>query len=75
MNPLKLLQVKNMLNGFRSRHGKFVQFIDAFHKRGIEEGSVIELQIRTPDGKQYITNFKVLHEDIETLKQLHESMQ
>ena len=75
MNPLKLLQVKNMLSGFRTRHEKFVQFVDAFHRRGIEEGSVIELQIRTPDGQQYVTNFKVLPEDIETLKQLHETIQ
>ena len=75
MNPLKLLQVKNMLHGFRTRHEKFVQFINAFHKRGIEEGSVIELRIRTPDEKEYVTNFKVLHEDVETLKQFHETMQ
>ena len=75
MNPLKLLQVKNMLQGFRTRHEKFVKFIDKFHKRGIEEGSIIELRIRTTDGIEHVTNFKVLHEDVETLKQFHETMQ
>ena len=75
MNPLKLLQFKNMWNGFRNRHNKFVQFMNAIYRRGLNEGTVVEIQIRTPQGQEYVSNFKVLPEDVEILKQFHESLQ
>lgn len=68
MDPIKLLKYKGMLEEFQSRHGKFFNFIHDMNKRGLSQGSVVEIQVRTPDGKEYVSNFKVLPEDEELLK-------
>ena len=51
INPMKLLELKNLWNAFTRRHPKFPQFISAVQQAGISEGTVIEVQITTP-GRQ-----------------------
>ena len=47
INPMKLLELKNLWNAFTRRHPKFPQFISAVQQAGISEGTVIEIQITT----------------------------
>lgn len=58
MNPMKLLQIKNMWDGFVSRHPKFPNFLKAVSQNGIQEGTVLEVQITTPEGKTFTSNYK-----------------
>lgn len=48
MNPMQLLQIRNLWNGFTSRHPKFPKFMNAVYQNGLCEGTVMEIQIRTP---------------------------
>lgn len=73
MNPLQLMQFKKYWDEFTSRHPKFPLFLNAVASHGITEGSIIEIQIKRPDGKEFSTNLKVAKEDMDlfqTLKQM-----
>lgn len=70
MNPMKLLQLKNMWNGFVSRHPKVPSFLNAVAKNGLEEGSVLEISVTTPEGKTMTSNIKVTKEDAELIQSL-----
>ncbi len=70
INPMKLLEIKNMWDAFTKRHPKFPQFISAVQQAGITEGTVIEVQITTPDGRNFTSNLKVQPEDIAAVKNL-----
>lgn len=73
MNPLQLMQFKKYWDEFTARHPKFPLFLNAVASHGITDGSVIEIQIKRPDGKEFSTNLKVAKEDMDlfqTLKQV-----
>ena len=70
INPMKLLELKNLWNACTRRHPKFPQFISAVQQAGISEGTVIEVQITIPDGRTFTSNLKVQQEDIEAVKSL-----
>ena len=71
-NPLKMMQFKNAWDGFTQRHPKFAQCMAAVQQHGIQAGSIIEVQINTPDGKNFTTNLKVSEEDIQALRSLQD---
>ena len=70
INPMKLLELKNLWSAFTKRHPKFPQFLSAVQKAGIPEGTIIEVQITSPDGKTFTSNMKVTSEDIDAVKSL-----
>ena len=70
INPLDILKLKDRLNAFRARHPGFSRFISAARKKGVPEGSVLDVTITTPDGQSMATNFRVSAEDIELLRAL-----
>lgn len=72
INPMKLFQLQNMWKEFTDRHPKFPQFITAVSQHGITEGTVIEAQITTPDGKTFTTNLRVNQADIDAVKSLQD---
>lgn len=61
-----------MWNAFTTRHPKFPLFLKAVGSHGITEGTVIEIQIKRPDGKEFATNLKVAKEDMELFQTLQE---
>ncbi len=65
INPLQLLKIKEKLNAFKTRHPGFARFIRAVRKNGIPEGSVVDVKITFPDGKEINSNFRVSGEDME----------
>ena len=58
INPMKLLELKNLWNAFTKRHPKFPQFLSAVQQAGIPEGTIIEVQITSPDGFQHESNLR-----------------
>lgn len=63
-------KIKSGLDRFRVNHPKFPLFLNAVSQNAIMEGSVIEISVTTPDGKNYCTNLKVKAEDMEFLNSL-----
>ena len=63
-----IFKAKQAWNQFNSNHPKFAPFIDAVKRRGVTEGTVIELEVRYPDdGGSMKTNIKVTESDLEAL--------
>ncbi|MBQ2264117.1 MAG: hypothetical protein IJ265_02440 [Oscillospiraceae bacterium] len=69
MNPMAMLHIKPMLEKFRDRHPKFVQFF-GYAGKSISVGSVLEISVTDPEGKKIVTNIRVEQEDIDLFQQM-----
>ena len=61
-----IMKITGAWNTFKSNHPKF----PAFSRKGLKEGSIIEIAITTPEGEKIETNLKVKDSDLKLLKQL-----
>lgn len=74
INPMKLMKLKNAWSRFTAHHPKFPLFLNAIVKKGIQEGTVFEFKVTSPDGQELVTNMRLGAEDIELWKELSEAM-
>ena len=70
MNPLDILKFKGMWVDFTKRHPKFPLFLNAVSQSGVTDGTVIEIQIKKPDGKEFTSNLKITQEDMALFEKL-----
>lgn len=70
INPTKLLKIKSMWDTFKKNHPKFPYFLQAAAKDGLKEGNIVEISIKTTDGKELVTNIKLTESDIRLLEEL-----
>ena len=73
MNPLAMLKIKPLLEGFRDRHPKFLQFF-GYASQNMGEGSLLEIRITSADGKKAVTNIRVSPEDVALIEKMQEIM-
>lgn len=71
VNPMKLMQLKGMMDRFKANHPRIPGFFNAA-VGSIAEGSVIEMSVIDPQGKKLCANIRVNAEDMELLRQLAE---
>ncbi|MBQ9983421.1 MAG: hypothetical protein IJP29_02415 [Lachnospiraceae bacterium] len=69
MNPMMLMQMKEMLEKFQKNHPKVPMFFRAV-AQNIGEGSVIEMSVISPEGKKICTNMRVTVDDLKLVEQL-----
>lgn len=74
INPTKLLKFKSAWDAFSNNHPKFSKFLSAVQQNGIEEGTVIEINLTTESGNTLSTNLKITQSDKELFKELSELM-
>ena len=74
VNPAKLLKLKSAWTGFSQRHPKFVKFLDVAGKEYLEEGTVLDVTIKDPQGRELHTNFRVTKEDMELYHDLRSAL-
>ncbi len=72
MNPMALLSMKSAIDKFQNNHPRFVQFIKAMADSGIQEGTILECNVITPEGKELQTNIKITQDDLELIEKLKE---
>ena len=65
-----LQKIKAGVDRFRMNHPKFPLFLNAVSQNAIMEGTIIEINVTTPDGKNYCTNLKIKSDDMEFLESL-----
>lgn len=70
INPAALLQFRKSWGAFEQRHPKFVMFIKAVFQNGVGEGSVIDIKVTLPDGRELESNMKITAEDVEFIKDI-----
>ena len=64
----KLQELKKHLDLFRSNHPKFPLFLGAVTREALEEGTLLEMSVTTPEGKHFETNLKLNPEDLEFIR-------
>lgn len=69
MNPLALVKLKPLLKNFKENHPKFLMFVRKALKE-TDEGSIVEVKIKTSEGKEYFTNIKVSADDMELVNEM-----
>ena len=70
MNIGNMMKFTGAWNTFKRNHPKFPAFCQAVSRKGIREGSIIEIAF--PEGEKIETNLKVKDSDLELLRQLSE---
>jgi len=70
INPMKLMQVKELWDKFTNNHPKFPMFLSAVSRNKIKEGTIIDVTIIDPSGEKMQTNIKVTASDIELFEEL-----
>ena len=68
MNPLDMMKFSGLWSTFTANHPKFIAA--ASRKGVLAEGSIIAMQITTPDGETLETNLKVTASDLELIQQI-----
>ena len=65
-----LSKMKNAMDTFRLNHPKFPLFLNAVSQDALVEGTIIEINVTTPEGKNYCTNVKLKSSDLELMETL-----
>ena len=58
-------KIKSGMDRFRANHPKFPMFLRAVSQDALVEGTIIEINVTTPEGKKYCTNVKLKGDDVE----------
>lgn len=75
MNPLALIQFKQAWDTFKQNHPKFPLFLKAVYQNGVAEDNIVEISVRTKEGKEYTTNLRLTQSDLELFEQMKELLQ
>lgn len=70
MNPMVLLKAKKSWETFCGNHQRFPAFLQAVQSAGIQEGTVIEVTVTTPEGKALTTNVRITASDMQAFNDL-----
>lgn len=70
INPAKLLKLKKSWETFTYNHPKFPMFLKAVQRKGLEDGTVMEINITSPQGDKMTTNIKLNSIDIDLIKEI-----
>ena len=70
-NQIAMIQkIKSGMDRFRANHPKFPLFLNAVSQNALMEGTVIEINVTTPEGRNYCTNVTLQADDMEFLNSL-----
>ncbi|GFI29145.1 hypothetical protein IMSAGC013_00529 [Lachnospiraceae bacterium] len=69
INPTQLFQLMGAWQKFTANHPKFPKFLKAVAAEGIQEQTIIEVSVTTPEGKTYCSNLKITQDDLDLLEQ------
>ena len=67
-----LAKLKSAFSTFQQEHPKFMPFIHAVKGDACRKDSIIEISVKSPEGRNYTTNFRVTEKDLELIQMLKE---
>ena len=68
INPMAMFQLKERLQIFNEDHPRVIPFMRAVGSQAILEGTVLELKVVTPEGREFVTNIRLNANDLETIE-------
>ena len=66
----QLSELKKHWERFQNNHPKVLRFFQAVYQNALEEGTVIEMRVTSPEGACYETSLKLNADDIDTVNVL-----
>ena len=72
-NPGLLMHARELMNRFREQHPKVEPFMREAESR-ITEGSVVEMKVTTPDGREICSNIRITADDMEMIREVREAI-
>ena len=65
-----MMKIKGAWDNFTKNHPKFMPFMQAVGRDAIGDGTIIEVNVVSPDGKEYNTNMKLTQSDLDLFAQI-----
>ena len=72
VNPAMIFKMKGMWDEFTRNHPKFPLFLQAITSRPMEEGTIIEMTVKRPNGDTIASNVKLTASDVALIAQMKE---
>ena len=69
-HPTAILKAKKSWETFCGNHPKFPAFLQAVQSAGINEGTIFEVSVTTPEGKTLTTNVRLTASDMQAFNDL-----
>ena len=70
-NQLAMLQqLKAGIDRFQLNHPKFPLFLKAVSQEALKEGTLIEMNVTTPEGQNYCSNLRLKADDMEFINSI-----
>ena len=70
MDFTAIMKMKSAWYTFTNNHPKFMPFLQAVGREAIGDGTVIEVSVKSPDGKEYNTNMRLTQSDLELFEKM-----
>lgn len=70
INPMHLMKLKDRIGVFRNDHPKFISFIKMLGRSNVEEGTILEMKLKTPSGEEHTCNIRLTPEDVKTFRMI-----
>lgn len=65
-----VMKIKNAWDSFTRNHPKFMPFMQAVASEAMADGTVIEIKVTSPEGKEFNTNMRITQSDLDLLAQM-----
>lgn len=65
-----LMKIKGAWDTFTRNHPKFMPFMQAVGREAIGDGTIIEVKVISPEGKEFNTNMKLTQSDLDLFAQI-----
>ncbi len=72
INPMTLMQIHQKFNTFRTEHPRVAPFFGALKNSSLSVGTVLDMKVTTPEGREMQCNIKVTQNDIDLFNTLME---
>jgi hypothetical protein len=74
MDLSAVMRVKGAWDTFTRNHPKLMPFVQAVGREAIADGTIIEVKVTSPQGKEYTTNMKITQSDLDLFDQMKTMM-
>jgi hypothetical protein len=74
MDLSAVMRVKGAWDTFTRNHPKLMPFVQAVGREAIADGTIIEVKVTSPQGKEYNTNMKITQSDLDLFDQMKTMM-
>lgn len=69
-----VMMIKSAWDTFSRNHPKFMPFMQAVGREAIGDGTIIEIKVTSPEGKEFNTNMKLTQSDLDLFAQMKNMM-